>query len=48
MNSDVECRSCGTVFNRKKNATYRVVLKFQVDNEGKVEKARIAEHSGIR
>lgn len=48
MESDIECGSCGTVFNSKKNATDRVMLEFQVDEEGKAQKARIAKYLEIR
>jgi len=44
MESDIECGRCGTEFNSKKNVTDRVMLEFQVDENGKMEKAKIAEH----
>ncbi|MGB9676724.1 MAG: hypothetical protein ACPL0C_06010 [Candidatus Bathyarchaeales archaeon] len=44
MESDIECGCCGTEFNSKKNATDRVMLELQVDENGKIEKAKIAEH----
>lgn len=44
MESDIECGNCETIFNSKKNATDRIMLEFQVDEEGKAQKARIAKH----
>jgi len=44
MESDIECGRCGTEFNSKRNATDRVMLEFQVDENGKVEKVKIAEY----
>ncbi|MEM3705818.1 MAG: hypothetical protein QXM65_06575 [Candidatus Bathyarchaeia archaeon] len=44
MESDIECGCCGAEFNSKKNATDRVMLEFQVDENGKMRKAKIAEH----
>lgn len=44
MMSDIECGYCGTEFNSKKNATDRVMLEFQVDESGKMQKVEISEH----
>jgi uncharacterized Zn finger protein len=44
MESDIECGNCGTTFNSKKNATDRLMLKLQIDENGKMQKAEIAEH----
>lgn len=43
MESDIECGNCGTDFNSKKNATDRVMLEFQIDENGKMRKVKIAE-----
>jgi len=43
MESDIECGNCGITFNSKKNATDRIMLEFQIDEEGKAQKAKIAE-----
>lgn len=44
MESDVNCGRCGTEFNSRKNATDRVILEFQISENGIMEKAKIAEH----
>ena len=44
MESDIECGYCREEFNSKKNATDRVMLEFQVDEGGKMRKAKITEH----
>ncbi|MGB9740180.1 MAG: hypothetical protein ACP5IM_01510 [Candidatus Bathyarchaeia archaeon] len=44
MESDIECGYCGEEFNSKKNATDRVMLEFQIGNNGKMQKAKITEH----
>ena len=44
MGSDIECGHCGKEFNSKKNATDRVMLEFQMDGDGKAQRARITEH----
>jgi len=44
MESDIECGRCGTEFNSKKNATDRAMLEFQVDENGKMSKVKIAKH----
>ncbi|MEM3596822.1 MAG: hypothetical protein QXJ53_01640 [Candidatus Bathyarchaeia archaeon] len=44
MESDIKCGSCKAEFNSKKNAMDRVLLEFQVDDNGKIEKVKIAEH----
>jgi len=44
MESDIECGRCGTEFNSKKNAKDRAMLEFQIDENGKMQKVKIAEH----
>jgi len=44
MESDIECGSCSTEFNSKKNATDRVMLEFQIDGSGKMQNVKIAKH----
>jgi len=44
MESDIECGNCGIDFNSKKNATDRVLLEFQIDEDEKMRKVRIIEH----
>lgn len=48
MESDVECGYCGKEFNSKKNATDRVMLEFKIDDDGKVQNVKIAEHLEIK
>jgi DNA-directed RNA polymerase subunit RPC12/RpoP len=47
MESDIECGHCGKEFNSKKNATDRVMLEFQLDENGKMQKVNIAEHLNL-
>jgi len=47
MESDIECGNCGVEFNSKKHATDRVMLKFQIDEDGKMRKVEITEHLKI-
>jgi transcription elongation factor Elf1 len=47
MESDIECGRCGTEFNSKKNATDRAMFEFQIDENGKMQNAKIAEHSKL-
>jgi len=44
MGSDIECGHCGKEFNSKKNATDRAMLEFQIDENGKTQRAKITEH----
>jgi len=44
MESDIECGNCGTEFNTKKNASDRVMLEFQIDINGKMQKVEIIKH----
>lgn len=44
MESDIECGSCGTEFNSKKNAKDRVMLEFQIEEKGKMQKVKISDH----
>ncbi|HYA22198.1 MAG TPA: hypothetical protein VEG31_03390 [Thermoproteota archaeon] len=36
IGSDVECGRCHATFNTKKNLTDRVLLRFQLDEQGKL------------
>ena len=47
MESDIECKDCGYVFNSKKNVIDRVMLLFKIVNERKVEDVEIYEHIPI-
>lgn len=44
MESDIECGNCMVEFNSKKNATDRVMLEFEIDENGKMRQAKILEH----
>jgi len=44
MESDIECGKCGVEFNGKKSATDRVMLEFQIDEDGKMQNVEIMEH----
>lgn len=44
MESDIECGRCRKEFNSKKNATDRAILELQTDENGKMQKVRIAKH----
>ena len=44
LDSDIECGSCHEVFNAKKQVTDRVMLKFKIDEEGKVLEPEVAQH----
>ena len=44
MESDIECGQCGTEFNSKKNATDRIMLEFEINDDGKMQKVNIAEY----
>lgn len=44
MESDIQCGNCGKEFNSKKNATDRAILKFEIDDSGKIQKVEIAKH----
>jgi hypothetical protein len=44
MESDIECGSCGVEFNSKKNAMDRALLEFEIAENGKMQKVKIAKH----
>ena len=44
MESDIECKECGKEFNSKKGVIDRVLLEFQTDENGKVQRVNIAKH----
>ncbi len=43
LESDVECGTCGNDFNPKKSLSDRVLIQFDVDENGKVSAVRIAD-----
>ena len=48
MESDIECGHCGAEFNSKKNATDRVMLEFQIDEDGKMQNVKIAKQIKLK
>jgi len=44
IGSDIECGSCHTTFNTKKNVADRIMLSLKLDDEGKVHEADVARH----
>lgn len=43
MESDIECRECGEEFNSKRNAVDRVLLEFQINENGKIQDVKVAK-----
>jgi hypothetical protein len=43
MGADIECGTCHRTFNTKKAMTDRIMLRFEINDEGKVHKAEIAK-----
>jgi len=44
MGADIECGTCHTTFNTKKNATDRIMLSLRVDEKGKAQGVEVKEH----
>lgn len=44
IGSDIECGKCHMDFNTKKNMIDRVMLKFSMEEKGKLSKVEIAKH----
>lgn len=44
MESDIECGRCGKEFNSKKNVIDRVMLEFQINEDGKMQKVEVIQH----
>jgi len=44
LESDIQCGRCQTEFNGKKCASDRVLMKFEIGENGKMQNVRIAEH----
>jgi len=47
MESDIECGRCGVDFNSKRNATDRIMFEFEIDENGRMQEVRIAEHLSL-
>ncbi len=43
LSADLECGKCRTSFNAKENCIDRVMVKFTLDENGKVESAHISK-----
>lgn len=48
IESDIECGICRKEFNTKKNTVDRVMLEFQLSEDGKIQKVRVAEHLELK
>jgi len=44
LESDLECGKCRKSFNSKKHATDRVMVRFKLDQEGRIEDVELKEH----
>ena len=44
MESDIECGTCHTTFNAKRQLTDRAILELEIDEKGKILATKIAEH----
>jgi len=44
IGADIECGTCHTTFNTKKNAIDRIMLSLKIDDKGKVHGAQVARH----
>jgi len=44
MESDIQCGDCGTTFNSFKNAKDRVMLEFEINEDGKAQNVKIIKH----
>ncbi|HDD70015.1 hypothetical protein CW707_00170 [Candidatus Bathyarchaeota archaeon] len=43
MESDIQCGRCKKEFNSRKNATDRILLECQIDENGKLQNVKIAK-----
>jgi hypothetical protein len=48
MGSDIECGRCRTEFNSKKSATDRIMLEFEISEDGKMQNVKISEHLKLK
>ena len=48
MGADIECGTCHTTFNTKKNATDRILLSLKIDDEGKAHEGEVTKHLSKR
>lgn len=44
LGADIECGDCHRVFNTKRHLVDRVMLRFKIDEKGKMLGAEIVEH----
>jgi len=47
MEADIQCGECGKEFNSKKNALDRVLLEFEINENGKLQNVEISKHLKI-
>lgn len=45
LECDLQCNKCGKSFSPKRFSTDRVMVEFEVSEEGKVKKVRVAEEN---
>jgi len=48
MESDIQCGECGREFNSKRNAKDRVMLEFDIGENGKIQDVKVAEHMKLK
>jgi len=44
LESDIECGECHRVFNTRNHLTDRVMLEFEIDDQGRVVKTELIKH----
>jgi len=44
LESDIECNICHQTFNAKKHLTDRLMLRLQIDEDGRVRDIKLVEH----
>lgn len=48
MEADIECGECGKEFNSNKNALDRVLLEFEINENGKLQEVNVKKHLKIK
>jgi len=48
IGADIECGTCHTTFNAKKNARDRIMLGLKIDDKGNVQEVEVAKHLSKR
>jgi hypothetical protein len=47
LEADIECGDCHRVFNTKRQLVDRVMLRFKIGEDGKLQRAEITEHTPL-